>query len=228
VNSGVGFAIPANQIANFLPRMKEGGVNRRIYHGTITGLGVADQREKDAGVLVADVSRGTAASDRGFKEGDLILAVNGHKVFNRRRFQGILSTWPAESEVSVTVRRDDRTFDIKVPLEGLEERSITGEQIKPPPPAKGSTGATFEDDKPGKDGPVTVTFVAPLSPAEAGGLSQGDIVLRVDGVEVKNRKTILDHVQGKKPGEVVTFRVLREGGEQDLRVKLGRLTEAGE
>jgi S1-C subfamily serine protease len=50
----------------------------------------------------------------------------------------------------------------------------------------------------------------------------------VDGVEVKNRKTILDHVQGKKPGEVVTFRVLREGGEQDLRVKLGRLTEAGE
>ena len=223
VNSGIGFAIPANQIKNFLPRMKEGGVNRRIYHGTVIGLDLSDQSEELPSVVVREVHRNTMAADRGFRQGDVILAVNGHKVFNRSRFIGIVSTWPAESEVNVTVRREDKTLDLKVALESYQQRAITGEVLRPPPRSRGATGATFADETPGKDGPVTVEFVSPLSPAEEGGLSAGDVVLKIDGEAVKNRKTILDRVQSRKPGESVTLRVLREGEERDVKIKLGLL-----
>jgi serine protease Do len=227
VNSGVGFAIPANQIRNFLPKMKEGGTDRRIYHGRVDGL-VLDDQTNERGenlVTVRDVRRNTAAADAGFKQGDAVLAVNSLKVFSRYRFFGIVSTWPAESEVTVTVRRDDKTIGIKVALESTQERAITGELTKPPQKGRGSTGATFFDEKPGKDGLVTVEFVESLGPADEAGLLQGDVVLKVDGEVVKNRKTILERVQSRKPGDTVTLRVRREGEEFDVKIKLGRLSD---
>ena len=227
-NSGVGFAIPSNQIRNFLPKMKEGGTKRRIYHGSVTGVELYEFADERGEVLVREVQNNTPAADRGLRRGDAVLSVNGQKVFNGRRFLGIVSTWPADSEVSLSVRRDGKTFDIKVPLEAVEERSITGELLKPPPKAKGSTGATFEDEKPGSDGPVTVTFVTPLSPADTAGLMIGDVVVKVDGQDVKNRKTIVDRIQSRKPGDSVTLRVQREGEEFDVKVKLGQLSRTEE
>ena len=227
-NSGVGFAIPSNQIRNFLPKMKEGGANRRIFHGSVSGVYLYDFADERGEVLVRDVTANTPAADRGLRRGDTLLEVNGQKVFNRRRFLGIVSTWPADTEVTLKVRREEKTFDIKVPLEAVEELSITGAPVKPPPKAKGSTGATFEDEKPGSDGPVTVTFVTPLSPADTAGLMTGDVVTQVDGQNVKNRKTIVDRIQSRKPGDTVTLRVQREGEEFDVKVKLGQLSRTEE
>jgi serine protease Do len=226
VNSGVGFAVASNQIQNFLPKMKEGGINRRIYHGRITGLDLAEHAEDRGGILVREVAGDSAAAKRGLRPGDVVLSANGHKVFNVHRLRGIVSAWPAESEVSLTVRRQDKTLDIKVPIQGTAERAITGELLRPPPRARapqGSTGATFEDEKPGEDGQVTVTFVTPFSPAETAGLSAGDVVLKVDGRDVKNRKTVLEHVQNRKPGETVVLRVMREGEEVEVKITLGQL-----
>ncbi len=222
VNSGIGFAIPSNQIRNFLPKMKEGGINRRIYHGVVTGLTLGEQDERGE-VVVRDVMRKSIADDGGFKAGDAILAVNEHRVHNHRRFRGIVSTYPADTEVTVSVRRDGKKLDLKVALEAVEMRGITGEPARPPPKAAGSTGATFEDETPGKDGTVTVVFVAPDSPADSAGLQTGDVVLMVDDKAVKNRKTILDRVHSRKPGDTVTLRVRRDGDEIDVKVRLGAL-----
>jgi S1-C subfamily serine protease len=228
VNSGVGFAIPANQIQNFLPRMKEGGINRQIYHGTVVGLDLYEYADERGEVLIRDVQGNSVAADRGFKAGDAILSVNGQKVFNRRRFYGIVSTWPADTEVGVLVRRGEKTLTIKVPLEAFEERGITGAPVRPPPKAKGSSGATFEDEKPGQDGAVTVMFVTPLSPADTAGLLAGDVVLKVDGMDVKNRKTVVDRIQSRRPGDTVTLRVMREGEEFECKIKLGQLGRSEE
>ena len=223
VNSGVGFAIPANQIANFLPRMKEGGINRKVYHGTVTGLDLHEQGDEKGEVKVRRVEENSLAADRGFLPDDAILSINGHKVFNRNRFRGILSTWPADSEVTIKVRRGDKTLDIKVALEGAASTTITGETLKPPPKNPSLVGATFEDETPGKDGPVRIADVTPLSPAEEAGLRTGDLVLKVDGRNVKNRKDVLDHLQTRKAGETVTLRVQREDDEFDFKVKLGQV-----
>ena len=228
VNSGVGFAIPANQIRNFLPKMKEGGTDRRIYHGTVAGLLLDDRPEQPGDVVVRDVVRNSAAHDAGFKQGDLVLAVNGQKAFSRYRFRGLVSTWPAETEITVTVKRGDKTLPIKVALESEQERTIMGEIQRPPPKGRGATGATFEDEKPGKDGQVTVVFVKPLSPSDEAGLLVGDVVLKVDTEAVKQSKTILERVQSRKPGDTVTLRVLRDGEELDIKIKLGLLGRSEE
>lgn len=220
VNSGVGFAIPSNQIQNFLPKMKEGGYQRRIYHGTIPGLLLSETSSE--GILrVRDTREGSVAAGAGFLSDDVVLSVNGHKVFNRKRFDGIVSTWPADSEVTVKVQRAEKTVDVKVRLESAIQTTITGGRQLPPPKGKASTGATFEDGKAGQDGTVTVTAIVAKSPADEGGLKPGDVVLQLEGERVKSSKSILDLVRTRKPGDTVTFRVLRGTEELDLKVKLG-------
>jgi serine protease Do len=217
VNSGVGFAIPSNQIANFLPKMKAGGIGRKIYHGQVMGLTLRDRNPDGEGAIVGGVRDRTAAANAGFKEGDVIVAVDGKRVFSPWRFQGLISTWPADSEVTVTVRRGDKTEKLKVTLESGTSRDITGEILDPRAERGGSSGATFNDEK---DGTVTVTFVKPFSAADEAGLAAGDIVLKVDGAEVKSRKTILDRVHGKKPGDTLVLTVRREGEEREIEITL--------
>ena len=221
VNSGVGFAIPSNQISNFLPRMRTGGIARKIYHGQVTGLFLRDRGPEGEGAVVEDVRVSTAAANSGFKQGDLILAVNGNRVFSPWRFHGLISTWPSDTELTVTVRRGDKTESIKVTLESGLARDITGEVLDPGV-GGGSTGATFNDEK---DGSVTVTWVTAASPADEAGLAAGDVVLKVDGREVKRRKTILEYVHGKKPGATIVLTIRRDGEEREIEIKLGKSKE---
>ena len=219
VNSGVGFAVPANQIRNFLPRMKTGGVDRKIYHGRIAGLTVQDPGER-TGTLVADVRTSSVAAKAGFKEGDLIVAVNGQKITTGRRFLGLISTWPAGSDVTVTVKRGDETLDCKAKLRSATARDITGRPLDPRS-GGGRTGATFEEDKDG----VVVAFISSLSPAEDAGLAVGDVVLKVDGNDVDDLDALLVGVRSKKPGEKVTLLVRRDGKEREITITLGRPKE---
>ncbi|HEY3227438.1 MAG TPA: trypsin-like peptidase domain-containing protein [Planctomycetota bacterium] len=220
VNSGVGFAVPANQIRNFLPRMKSGGIDRKIYHGRITGLAVQDPPTR-TGALVADVRVSSVAAKAGFKEGDLIVAVNSQKVATGRRFLGLISTWPAGSEITVTVRRGDETVDLKAKMRSAPARDITGRPLDPRAGA-GRTGATFEEDMDG----VVVTFVSPLSPADDAGLAAGDLVVKVDGNDVGgDLDGLLVGVRSKKPGEKVKLLVRRDGKEREVTITLGRPKE---
>jgi len=220
VNSGVGFAVPANQIRNFLPRMKIGGIDRKIYHGEIGGLRIGNNEIERTGAVVRTVDTGSAADRAGLKEDDLIVAVNGQKVTTARRFLGLISTWPAGAEVTVTVRRGEESLDLKAKLRPAKARDITGRELDPRS-GGGRTGATFEKTKEG----IVVTFVTPLSPADDAGLAEGDLVLKVDGTPVKELDGLLEEVRNKNPGDKVAILVRRDGKEREITVTLGRPKE---
>src|SRR6185295_11714230 len=90
VNSGVGYAIPSNQIKNFLPRMMKGGESGKIFHGMISGLLLAEQNTQGEGAKVTGVRSGSSADAAGLKKGDLIVGVNGYSIFNRERYLGVI------------------------------------------------------------------------------------------------------------------------------------------
>ena len=68
---------------------------------------------------------------------------------------------------------------------------------------------------------IAVYSIAEGSGAESAGLQVGDLIVKVDG-EVVNTSAKLNEIRDrKKPGESITFTVIRNGELQDIKVVLG-------
>ena len=73
---------------------------------------------------------------------------------------------------------------------------------------------------PDKEG-VIIAKVVPDSPAQEGGLKEGDVVRRFDGKKVKDLKSLLQIVSRTEVGKNVTIRVVRDKKEIPVSVKIG-------
>ena len=74
----------------------------------------------------------------------------------------------------------------------------------------------FLDDS--VDGGVEIVDVVPEGPASKGGLSAGDVVIRVDGTDVADMDALRRALLPLRPGDAATFIVLRDGARRSVRV----------
>jgi serine protease Do len=70
-------------------------------------------------------------------------------------------------------------------------------------------GATMDD-----------VAVVPGSPADKAGLRENDIILEVDGTEVNEKDTLVELVQQHNINDTIKLKILRQGEELELDVKL--------
>ena len=78
---------------------------------------------------------------------------------------------------------------------------------------------------------AVIAQIIPDSPAERGGLREGDVVIRVNGKSVENAADLRNAVGLHRIGQVVELTILRQGKEKTMRAKIEqpRLAEvAGE
>ncbi len=71
---------------------------------------------------------------------------------------------------------------------------------------------------------VLVSHVEPGSPAEKGGLERGDVITRFQNKDVTDAQALRELVGDTKPGTEVKLRVLRDGKEKSLTVRVGEAT----
>lgn len=69
---------------------------------------------------------------------------------------------------------------------------------------------------------VPVEMVVPRSPAAAAGVRPGDLILAVDGSEIRNGNELLQVLAKKQAGEAVKLGVLREDRNLEFKVTLAR------
>jgi S1-C subfamily serine protease len=77
-------------------------------------------------------------------------------------------------------------------------------------------GVDGQDDPKG----ARVTLVYPRSPADRAGLETGDIITNFGGQSVSGFKGLQKLIAGRRPGEVVELRILRDKTPQELRAKI--------
>jgi len=65
--------------------------------------------------------------------------------------------------------------------------------------------------------------VASGSPAATAGLKAGDVILRLEGEDLKNGLSLSVALAGHQAGETITLTYWRDGQEHDLDIKLGQL-----
>jgi len=73
---------------------------------------------------------------------------------------------------------------------------------------------------------VIVTRVVPGTPADAGGLLRGDIILRIDDAAIENVNKLRNHVANTLPGSLIRVNVVRDGRERNVMVTLGEIPYA--
>jgi serine protease Do len=71
-----------------------------------------------------------------------------------------------------------------------------------------------------------VNSVEAGGPAEKAGVRRGDVIVAIDGMPISDSNTLRNHVAEHKPGTEMKLTVVRNGREESLTAKLGRL--AGE
>ena len=74
-------------------------------------------------------------------------------------------------------------------------------------------------------GHIVVGGVTPGGPAERDGLKEGDIILSVEKKAIRSRPELYQEMWKKRPGERISFRILRDEQSLDLVVTGGDRTE---
>jgi len=153
---------------------------------------------------------GTVASETSpLKPGDTIIAINGQRVKNWKEVNQIVALNP-EKELSFKVERKGKVEEVRVKT-GIDEKNGIG-TLEVVPAIKPKIGKVIEN-----------------SPAEKAGLKPGDVILKINGKEIKSWREVVETI-GSSGGKEVELLVLRGSKKLTVKVKpelneeLGRYT----
>ncbi len=122
-NVGVGFAIPINRAKSIINELiKKGKVERDFKVGMKVqtldeNLARYFNLPKAEGVIVTDVAPGSPSQRAGFKEGDLIVEVNGEPIKDEQSLIEIVKTAKVGDVLNFKVLRDGKVVVLKLKLE---------------------------------------------------------------------------------------------------------------
>jgi len=114
----------------------------------------------------------------------------------------------------------DKDFDGEQP-EGWEEN---GEFYFHEKPFKDEEGLPFHHEMPelpeGVEGAVIISEVMEGTPASEADLQPGDLIIAIDDESVEEIEVFVDELQSRKPGDEVTFTIIRGGDEIEVEATL--------
>jgi serine protease Do len=215
-DSGIGFAVPLEDVYAVLPRLKEG---KDLEKGTL-GINLKGA-DLYAAAEVTGVLKGSAADRAGIKTGDFITEIDGQPVTRQAQLKHVLGAKYEGDKVSLKFKH------------GIEEKSIgdvvlvSTAQVAAHP---------YLGILPMRDDPalgVEVRYVFPKSPAATAGLAVGDRIVQFGGAEgdltqftgmKRGRSQLLEWLNNMQPGADVRVEVKRQAGKlETLSLQLGQL-----
>ena len=228
---GIGFALPANQMAKVYNSIIQYGRAKRGSIGIVWDKNQKSEVLRAAGVnngvLVTSVTAKGPAEKAGLRAEDVIIAINGKTIKNGDELVAIVAETPVDTNLKVTVDRGGKKVDMSVLVQDRlevfkddERFARHREDVEIPTKAEG-TPAKFgisirpmsapekETLKLGDERGVYVTRVEEGSFAAEIGVQERDIIISVNRQPVTSLDD-LRRVQGTlKPGDAVAFRVMR-------------------
>jgi serine protease Do len=201
-DSGIGFAIPLDDINAVLPRLKEG---KDLYKG-ILGIRLKSPDIYGAAPVVGEVTSDSGAAKAGIKPGDTVVELEGKPVVRMAQILHILGPKYEGEKVSLKYKRGDKVIAAKdlVLVSVLKEYAHPFLGILP----------MRDDAKLG----VEVRFVYPKSAAERAGLKPGDRIVKVGVGEAplqpfsgqkSGRGELFDLLNSLTPGTEIKIEVVR-------------------
>ncbi len=209
-DSGIGFAVHADQVLRALPRLKAG----EDLHAGLLGVNLRGGNPSVSETIVVNCHPNSPAQRAGLKAGDKIVEVDGRAVERTAEFREAMARCYAGESVRVTVARNGERFERELELVAKlspYEHPFLG--ILPMREAVAGGG-------------VAVRYVYPESPAAKAGVQRGDILVAMAGEALPGAAALRNELAEHQPGAEVQIPLLRNGKTRDVAVTLGRLPES--
>jgi serine protease Do len=219
-SEGIGFAAPSNIVRNVFTQIRKYGKVRRGEIGvrtqTITPLmAEALGLTFDAGVVIADVTPGSAAAKAGLEPGDIVLTLDGKPMENGRQFRINVYTRGIGEQVAVEVRRGSRSLTVRVPVGERESDTAELELLIDTQPLIKGLGIVALDLSPRvadvlpqlrRAKGAVVARVAPDTPySQQGRLEVGDVIYAFNGTTITSVDALKGAVSALKPGSAAVL-----------------------
>jgi len=230
-NVGIGFSIPINMVKTILPQLKESGKVTRSWLG-VTIEPVTEEVAKSAGLdkprgaHVVQVIIDSPADKAGIRVGDVILEFDGKGVDDSRELPAMVSAYGVGKKPKVTWLHEGEKITRTVELEKLPDRKEMQDlQVRGSADVNNILGVgvrdlTQEDRESMKikdvEG-VLVVEVAVGSPAEMNEILPGDVLTKINFINLKNVGDFNRSVQGLKEASYVRIN-LQRGSSNVFRV----------
>ena len=226
--SGIGFAVPVNEVKEVVAKLATDGKVSRGWLGVgiqpltpelARGMGIEGQK----GAVVSQIFPGGPADEGGLRPGDVVVAFRGQTVEDSAELTRLVGRASPQSRAKVAVLRDGERKELSVELGVRGDEESLGRGEAPPrreeARAQDRLGLTVEA-QPRKAGQreegVRVVDVDGHGPAARAGVRPGDVLLRVDRTKVATPQDVEAAVKAApKDREVV---LLLQRGNSNLFV----------
>lgn len=215
-DSGIGFAIPMEDVLAVLPRLKEG---KDLQRGLL-GVRMKSQDIYSVAPEIGEVLKDSAAAKAGLQKGDIITEVDGKPVVRMAQIQHILGPKYDGDKASLKYKRGDKEHEIK-------DLTLVAALQSPAHPFLGILPMR-DDAKLG----VEIRHVFPKSPAEKAKLQAGDRIVKFgldktlvpfSGAE-RGTRQFTDWLNTLTPGMEVKLEIKRKVGKtEEVTAQLDQL-----
>ena len=173
------------------------------------------------GVLIQTVVKDGPAKEAGLKSKDVILEINGEKVYTNGQVKKMLSNYEPKQVVKIKILRDGKEKTFKVTLRKRKE--FFGDETK------AYLGVYLEDlsdedyEEIGLDDNYGVLIIEVVDdgPAEKAGIKNDDVIMEIEKDKVYTSDQLSKMLYSFEPEQEVEVLVFRSGDKKTCNVKLG-------
>ncbi|MCW8899452.1 MAG: DegQ family serine endoprotease [Gammaproteobacteria bacterium] len=229
---GLSFAIPVDVAKDIVDQLKSNGQAKWGWLGVLIQdvnkeLAESFGMKTPMGAVVLRVMDETPAKNAGIEVGDVITHF-GNKTINRSSDLPLaVGQSPIGSNVKVRIIRDGKQKRLTVKIaelpteDELAENNATKKETKSNRLNIEVTPMTSEQRKRANVDNGLLVQSVDEGPAEKAGIRRGDILLKLNGQDLKNTKQFLDVVKSLPEGKWVRILIQRGGSPRFLPLKLG-------
>jgi serine protease Do/serine protease DegQ len=218
---GIGFAIPINTVLEIERELARTGTIRRGWLGVGLQLLTPELAESfgvkgEKGVLINRVFPESPAASAGLRGGDIVIAFGGTRVAGVKEFQKAVAGVSPGSVAVLEILRGGKRMTLSVTLAELESPVPRAVPRKTPMDTWGLSVQALSKGTAralGIPGGVEVREVDPSGVAGAGGVREGDILLRINRERVTGRDSYRRLLTRLPRGQMVSLLVDRDGGQ---------------
>jgi hypothetical protein len=173
----------------------------------------------NGGLAITTVAHDSFFFHSGLRQGDILISVDGHPIRSDADFHRWVVYEPGH-RVPVVILRDGRRETVYIVYEeDMVDDAVVYDDQQPAAEAQAFLGVVFDAGNPNA---AVVVAVSQGSPAEQAGLQRGDIIVALNGQEVRSYNDAIGIINSMQPGDRLGIEFSRRVDDKTQAILAGK------